>query len=452
MQRQRAGTWRRLLPRLFLLCVLLVAPSVGAEEAGAQRQAQLDGFRSTVEDAVADYAAAYANFTQAEDATTRDAARAAIIDAGHRVGKAFLSFEQGHGENASLSVFMQTEMGAGFYRGFEQDVVLLRASMLDAREGTPAPPSKIETKASPVLSSLDRTEECLPEGCGSLFSGAGVQSFLVLLREGFEAILLVGAITAFLHKSDRSDKVPHVYTGVGAALVTTLLVWWGLDTVFETAAQQGSIAHAVVEGATMLLAALVLFYVGFWLLSKVETDRWQAFIDGALESSLADDRSWMLGMVGFLAVFREGVETVLFVQAISIGSGGAWGPILAGLGVGALALAGLYLAVHRTGLKIPLRAFFGVTSAILLALSVRFMGLGIFEFQEAGLLGVGALEGVASWLAGSPLARVLLQDVFGFAPTLEVALGQGLLVGVVLAGVVWTFLVRPSLDAEPVRA
>lgn len=426
-----------------LLAATVLVPSVAAgPEPSGSLEGQLAAFRAEVDGAVEAYTQAYHDFQTAPNASAKQAARQAMVAAGHRVGEAFLAFERGHGDNGSLSVFMQTQMSQGFYRSFEQDVVLLRATMLDAKSGAPPSPEEVRTHASPVRQALDRAESCLPEGCGSMLAGAGVQSFFVLLREGFEAILLVGAIVAYLHKSDRSHKTKHVYAGVGAAIAATLAAWFAMDLAFEATAARSSFAHAVLEGATLLLASLVLFYVGFWLLSKVESRRWREFIDGKLEDSLADDRSWMLGLVGFLAVFREGVETVLFVQAIALGSGGAWGQIGLGLLVGAAALAGLYYAVHRAGAKVPLRSFFAVTSAVLLALSVRFLGLGLFELQEAGLLAVTSLPGwLAAWTSG-PLTEVLL-SLAGFAPTLEVALAQGLLLTVVGAGIAWTFMIRP---------
>jgi len=436
---------------LVLLALALVGTSLVPTATAAGDTSlpdQLDSFRAQIETAVADYEAAYANYTEATSDEERQQARQAMHEAGRAVGSAFLAFEQGHGDDGSLSVFMQTQMDQGFYRSFEQDVVLLRATMTDADTGEVPTPAEVDAKTSPVFQSLDRAEGCLPEGCGSAWTGAAAQSFLVLLREGFEAVLLVGAIVGYLHKSQRSEKVANVLSGVGAALVATIATWVLFDRLFAAAARS-SFAQATLEAATMLLASAILFYVGFWLLSKTESDRWRAFIDGKLEDSLADDRGWMLALVGFLAVFREGVETVVFVQAISLGSGGAWGEIGLGLGLGVLALAGLYYAFQRASVSVPLRTFFGVTSGILCLLSLRFLGLGVFELQEAGLLGATPLDAVGAVLAQNALLGTLAGALLGFSPTLEVAIAQALLAAVILAGVVWTFLVRPARATAP---
>lgn len=455
-RRVRSPAGPRSVPLVAGLVVLLVGsvlavPLAGAAGSAGSLEEQLSTFRSTIRSAVEDYEAAYADYKTADNASAEQDARERMTQAGHAVGQAFLAFEQGHGDEGSLSVFMQTEIGSGFYRSFERDVVMLRATMVDAASGDPATPGQIHARASPVLAGLDRAEGCMPDGCGSVLAGAGIQSFLVLLREGFEAILLVGAIVAYLHKTDRGDKRRHVWTGVLGGLAASLVAWLALDRAFSAAAARSSTAHAVLEGATMLLAALVLFYVSFWLLSKVESKRWRAFIDGRLKASLADDRAWMLGAIGFLAVFREGVETVLFVQAISLGSGGAWGEIGIGLLAGALALVGLYYAVHHAGVNVPLRTFFAVTGAALALLAVRFLGLGLFELQEAGWLPTTPMPDVASVLASSPLVGFLGRDLLGFAPTLEVVAGQALLVAIFLAGGLWTVLAEPQ-DADVARA
>jgi FTR1 family protein len=450
MTSTRLGPARAGLVALLALAGALAAPAQASLTTDAPLEEQLDAFRTEVREAVDDYREAYEAYEAAGNASTREEARANLTAAGHRVGDAFLAFEQGHGDDGSLSLFMQSEIGSGFYRSFEQDVVLLRATMLEAREGEPATPEDVETRARPVFASLDRAESCLPDGCGSVLTGAGAQSFLVLLREGGEAILLVGAIVAYLHKTDRGERTRTVWGGVATGVGASAAVWFLLDAAFSATAARSSLARAVVEGATMLLAAAILFYVSFWLLSKVEAERWQSFIDDTLEASLADDRAWMLGLVGFLAVFREGVETAVFVQAIAVGSGGAWGEILAGLGLGAVALVAVYLAVHRYGVRVPLRRFFAVTGAALALLSVRFLGLGLFELQEAGVLGTTAVPTVGDLLA-TPILGVLLRDVLGVSPTLEVLVGQGLVVGVFAAAGAWT-VGRRFRRPDPARA
>lgn len=431
----------------LLLLSVLVAPvaSAAAQDApfdeGALR-ADLARFRVAVDAAVDRYAAAHGNWTSATTDTERRAARDAMASAGRDVGDAFLRFERGHGNASSLNAFIQERMPPNVYTALERNVVLLRALMVQADGGgDPVAPAEVRAQARLVTNALDRTEACIPEGCRGTLVGVAAQAFLILLREGFEAILVVGAVVAYLHKSNRGDKAPLVYVGVGAGVVASLVVWVVLDAVLG-AAQPGSTAAALTEGLSMLLAAAVLFYVSFWLLSKAEARRWQAYIDGKVEDSLAAGRVWLLGLVGFLAVFREGVETALFLQALSTRAAGAGGDIALGLAAAGVVLAFVYAAVHVLGVKVPLRAFFLGTSALLYALAVRFVGLGVFELQEGALIPVTPIPALVGVLNAQPLASFLLQDLLGFVPTVEVLAAQGMMVAALVAGGAWTFARR----------
>ena len=176
----------------------------------------------------------------------------------------------------------------------------------------------------------------------------------------------------------------------------------------------------------MLVAAAVLFYVSYWLLSKIEVAKWNAFVKGRLEGALSTGSSFTLASVAFLAVYREGFETILFYKALLTSAGGGGTPaVAAGLVLGAVALVGVYLAIKRFGVKIPLRPFFAVTSAMLYYMAFVFAGKGVAAFQEGGLVRTTVLE----WAPRIP--------VFGIYPTAESLALQGLLVALLLFAIVW---------------
>jgi high-affinity iron transporter len=183
------------------------------------------------------------------------------------------------------------------------------------------------------------------------------QSFFVILREGFEAILIIGAILTFLARTGHERRRRDVHLGVGAAVLASFLTAWGLQEVLSvTPASQD-----VLEGATMLVAVAVLFSVSYWLLSKMESDRWQAYLHGRMRRALGAGGGMALAGVAFLAVYREGFETVLFYKALFGFSTGSAVPVAGGFVAGCVALAVLYLAFNRFGVRIPMRPFFGVT-------------------------------------------------------------------------------------------
>jgi high-affinity iron transporter len=248
------------------------------------------------------------------------------------------------------------------------------------------------------------------------------QSLLIILREGLEAILIIGALTGLLVQAGAVARVRDLGIGVGLAIVASLATAVLFATVLRVSVAQ----QEAIEGLTMLLAAVVLFWVASWMVSKIEAERWQAFVRHQLRAALASRSTFALVGIAFLAVYREGVETVLFYGALLgtvEGPTGA-GAVLAGFVGGALVLAGIYLAMRRWGVRIPIRPFFAVTGVLLTIMAVSFAGRGVAELQVAG------------WVPTTPL-RLPTLPALGVFPTVQ-TLGAQLLIatGFVIA-VVW---------------
>src|SRR2546429_6095516 len=271
--------------------------------------------------------------------------------------------------------------------------------------------------------------------CTTLFRS---QSFVLLLREGFEAILIVAALMAFLAKAGAVERRRHVAQGawaaVGASLVTAAVV----ELLFEITTGQ----REALEGVTMLLATAVLFYVSYWLLSKIEVAKWKRFVKGRMEEALSTGSGFALASVAFLAVYREGFETILFYKALLTSAGSAGGsgagPVAAGILLGAVALVIVYVAVSRFGMKVPLKPFFAVTSGMLYYMAFVFARKGIADLQESGILRTSVVE----WAPRIP--------VLGIYPTVQSLSLQLLLIVLLLVAVVWLQRSRLS-GAEPDR-
>jgi high-affinity iron transporter len=255
-----------------------------------------------------------------------------------------------------------------------------------------------------------------------------LQSFIILMREGMEAILVIGALMAFLVKTGNGHRRRDIHLGVAAAVVMSLLVAAGLETVFalSSAHQEG------LEGAVLMFATGTLFYVSYWLLSKMEVANWNRFVKGKVQSALTRGSALALASVAFLAVFREGFETVLFYKALAVSGGpGSWVPVLGGIAVGSVALGAVYLAMTRFGVRLPLKPMFAVTSALLYYMAFVFAGKGIAELQEAG------------WVSLSPIGWAPRVPALGIYPTLESLGLQLVLVLLAIVALVWTFLIDP---------
>lgn len=231
------------------------------------------------------------------------------------------------------------------------------------------------------------------------------QSALILVREGAEALLIVAALLAFLVKTGEGARGRFVFWGALAAVVASLVTAWIFVLFFD-----GNHNDAV-EGVIMLLAAALLFYVSGWLFLRQDSRAWQGYLRDRASAALARG-NMALAAVGFLAVYREGAETILFLHALAVGNGG-WSPALfAGLGVGLLALAAVYALIQQLALRVPLRPLFAVTSAFLFVVGLGFVGGGLHEFQELGWVPLTDAPG-AEFLAA-----------LGLDPSIEVLAAQ----------------------------
>jgi high-affinity iron transporter len=226
----------------------------------------------------------------------------------------------------------------------------------------------------------------VPAGSGS---EAFWQSFLIIVREGFEAILVIGAIVAFLIKTGHRERLRSIWTGVTLAVVASAVTAIVLKTLL--AAMPAS--REFIEGATLLIAVAVLFSVSYWLISKVEAAKWQQFIKEKVSTALDHGGGRALAFVAFLAVYREGAETALFYQALFNEGPRVVLPISLGIAAGAVALAVIFTLFYRFGVRIPLRPFFSVTSVLLYYMAFVFMGKGIRELQEGNIIPLSAIRG-----------------------------------------------------------
>jgi high-affinity iron transporter len=303
----------------------------------------------------------------------------------------------------------------------EADFAALRA----AAAGTDR--AELSRVRSRLDANLERAESALGSRLGPL--NLFVQSFVILLREGLEAILIVGALLTFLVKMGAGDRRRDVHLGVGAAVVASLLTAVALETVFQITPA----SREALEGITMVVATVVLFYVSYWLLSKMEVVKWNHFVKSKVHQAVTSGSALALASAAFLAVYREGFETVLFYKALFLAGNGSAGvmPVVAGMAVGAVVLAAVYVAIHRFGIRLPLKPFFGVTSAFLYYMAFIFAGQGIAELQEGGLLST------------TPVAWAPRVPALGLYPTVESLLAQGVLLVLLVVAVVWTFVLEP---------
>ncbi|MAX51023.1 MAG: iron permease [Methylophaga sp.] len=222
-------------------------------------------------------------------------------------------------------------------------------------------------------------------------------SLVILLREGLEAMLVVLALVTVLVKTERRDAVKYVHAGWVFALIAGVATWWAAQNLISISGA----SREIMEGVGALMAAVILFYVGFWMHSKTNAAAWQAYINQHVHRHLSKGTLWGLAGLSFIAVYREVFETVLFYQALLTQSAASQSMSIATGFVTAVVILGLLFWVFvKYSLRLPIRTFFTFSTYLMLALSFVLIGKAVAALQEADLISISSLpvDFALSWL------------------------------------------------------
>ena len=326
----------------------------------------------------------------------------------------------------------QTLAVTAYLEGFELSEAPLRnvapdlmqqteQAMMDFRQGLRAgiPLPEAESRHGKLVQLLAQSRSALAQR--SMSAGvAFTSSLIILLREGLEAIQVLAAMVAFIVRSGRTDALRYVHGGWIFALLAGLLTWAASLYLIDISGA----TRELTEGIATLLAALILFYVGFWMHRNSSAAQWNAFLKGQIETALSARTLWTLAFIAFLAVYREVFETILFYQALWLQvESGAQHAVWTGAGIAAVLLVAITFMIERFGVRLPLRQFFLGSAILMIILAVILAGKGVMALQESGLLPVQPL----------PLPRL---EWIGFYPNVQVLVTQLLM----LAGATWIFM------------
>ena len=166
------------------------------------------------------------------------------------------------------------------------------------------------------------------------------------------------------------------------AIFAGLATWVAARTVIDISGAR----REIVEGVTSLLAAVILFYVSYWLVSKADVKKWKEYVRSKTQGALTRRSGLTLAFVSFLAVYREAFETMLFYQALFYQTGSSMPHVIYGLVAGVAVVFVIAFLMYRFTLRIPLKYFFSFTSVFLYLLCFILLGKGILELQEAGII------------------------------------------------------------------
>jgi high-affinity iron transporter len=245
----------------------------------------------------------------------------------------------------------------------------------------------------------------------------------ILFREGLEALLVIIALVAAVRQAGHVTRARDIYAGALIAVVCSILLAWAVQHVL------GDNTSDTLEGVFQLFAVVTLFYVSSWITSKSQAKQWKNFIGAQVEAARrSKGPSLALGLTAFLAVMREGAETIVFFQALMAGATETAERHAIFIGV----MAGTFALVT---FMIPIGPVFAATSVLLYALAVIFAGQGIASFQESGVIG-------ATFVSHIPTVPML-----GLYPTVQTLIAQGILLILAMAALVLAMTKKIRLAA-----
>ncbi|MBR1859106.1 MAG: FTR1 family iron permease [Selenomonadaceae bacterium] len=299
------------------------------------------------------------------------------------------------------------------------------------------PIEQVQSEADVLIEMVYDNVEAMENAHGDEGGWASfLPAFLILIREGLEAILVLVAIIAYLRKSGNEKYLDTVYNAMIAAILASFVTAYLFASIFEsTAAGAG---REILEGATALFAVIVLIGTSAWLGGKADSKVWKQYIQGMVDKSMTSGKAKALALAAFLAVYREGAEVILFYQALFNNTSTDVDMIWYGFGAGCIVIAILFFALQHGVLKIPLKPFFLFTSILMYLLAVSFAGSGIKELQEGGVLSQTPIETI-------PIPTI---DIIGVYPTYETF---GLQMLLIVVGIAAYFYRRQQQSKEVIQ-
>ena len=332
-----------------------------------------------------------------------------------RIQQAIALYQQGESKKAILSVQntyfdvfessgMENKIGSrdSNFKAELEGYFTRLVSLMKAEQG-----DKLQAQVDGLDQNLTKAVEMLQGGEQSDWS-MFLYSLLIILREGLEALLIVAAIVTYLIKNNHQDKLPVIRQSVYVALIASVVTAFIFQLIFENSGQN----RELLEGFTMIFAVIMLFMMSYWLLSKVEAQNWKRYLEGKLSTALTTGSLIGLWLTSFLAVYREGAETVLFYYALvgDAKSAVSFIYLFAGIIVGVIILTICYFVMRYTVVKLPLKPFFMFTGSFMYLMAFVFAGKSVLELIEGKLFEPTLISGVPeiSWLGIYPYMETLI--------------------------------------------
>ena len=273
---------------------------------------------------------------------------------------------------------------------------------------------------------IDELEQINPQA-----QYGAIDAMLILLREGVEALLIVMALVSALNVAQQPQGKKWIYGGVVAGLIASVLGALALQKLFPAVSAGAS--REKLEGFVGIAAVLMMLMVGAWLHSKSSIQSWNAYIKKHMGKALSTGSLISLFGLSFLAVFREGAETIVFYAGIlpKISTQA----FLSGIAAAIVLLLALAWIMAKTSVTLPVAKMFRILTWLIYALGFKILGISLHALQLTGIVPMTPLP--STWLESNAL---------GIYPTVETLAAQALYIGLI---VVIQFAVHRSIKNIP---
>lgn len=230
-----------------------------------------------------------------------------------------------------------------------------------------------------VFTEVEETIKSKDLTFGVAFSGA----FAIILREGFEAVLIILTLLSVIKAFGNKKAALWVHAGWSSALFLGFVAWFLSGALMK----MSGASREVLEAVTSTFAVVILLYFGFWLHRQTEIGRWKKFIHEKVQGAIDSKNLWALASISFISVFREAFETVLFIRALWFQTNtDGKNAITLGLVAALVLIFGFSILALRYSKKIPVRELFKVSAVMTSILAFILAGKAVHSLQEAGLL------------------------------------------------------------------
>jgi len=248
------------------------------------------------------------------------------------------------------------------------------------------------------------------------FSVAVLGTFAIVLREGLEAVLLLLTLLSVVRAMKNKKAMRIIHYGWSSAVLLGFILWFASGEIINIS----GVGRETMEAFTALVAVLALLYFGFWLHQKTEINKWKEFIHSKINNAILDKNVFTLFSISFMAVFREAIETVLFIRSIWFQTSEQDQiAIPIGLGISVVLIGIIAYFMLKYTKKIPLRKLFQISSIMMTGLAIVLTGKAVHSFQEIG------------YISAHNFPLNIRMDFFGLFPNWE-GLGAQLVLSVIM--------------------